>query len=150
MRTWNKNNLKDKVGKAVDAGKFQQKTAAIEKLVYGAALIFLNKDTSNLPGQSFVGLHRLPVNPVNKGRPDERVLRTIVFASLFRAWMLGKNSYPTINNKNYPPSQFVVFAEPILWGLGIGKTEDHLEEFRSVRKKVLEDGGFKVIRGKVY
>lgn len=150
MRTWNKKNLQAEVGKAVAAGKFQQKTAVIEKIVYGAGLVFLYKDSSNLPSKRFVGLPELPIKKFNKGRPDEVVLRSIVFSSLFRAWMLGKKSYPIINNKNYPPSPFVVFAEPILCGLGIGKAEDHLEEFRSVRKKMLENSGFKVIRGKVY
>lgn len=65
--------------------KISEKTAAIEKIVYGAALIFLNKDTSNRPSQSFIGLPELPINKLSKGRPDEAVLRSIVFSSLFRA-----------------------------------------------------------------
>ena len=42
-----------------------------------------------------------------------------------------------INNKGYPATKFVVFAEQIFALLGIGKIEDHLEEFQSFRAQSL-------------
>ena len=84
-----------------------------------------------------------------RGRQDEALLRAYVFAALFRVWMMGFNEYPKINNKRSAASPFVIFAETVLQRLGIGKIEDHLEEFRSYRRKVLIASGFRVVRGKV-
>ena len=84
-----------------------------------------------------------------RGRQDEALLRAYVFAALFRAWMIGFDEYPKINNKGSAASPFVIFAETVLQRLGIGKVEDHLEEFRSYRKKLFVASGFRVIRGKV-
>jgi hypothetical protein len=84
-----------------------------------------------------------------RGRRDDFLLRAYVFSTLFRAWMIGFNEYPKINNKGSSPTQFGIFADFVLHRLGIGKVEDHLEQFRSYRKKLLIESGFKVVRGKV-
>ena len=84
-----------------------------------------------------------------KGRPSEALVRDLLIAGLFRAWMVGFQEYPKINNKNYPLSPFVRFATAILTREGIGKIEDHLEEFRAYRKKCMTDSGFQVVRGAV-
>ncbi len=84
-----------------------------------------------------------------KGRPSEELPRTLLIAGLFRAWMEAFQEYPKINNKNYPLSPFVRFAMAILMREGIGKIEDHLEEFRAYRKKCMMDSGFAVVRGAV-
>ena len=84
-----------------------------------------------------------------RGRQDDFLLRAYVFSALFRAWMIGFNEYPKINNKGSSPTQFGIFADFVLHRLGIGKVEDHLEQFRSYRKKLLIESGFKVVRGKV-
>ncbi len=85
----------------------------------------------------------------SKGRPSEAMLRALLISGVFRAWMAAFGKYPTINNKNYPLSPFVRFATAILMREGIGKIEDHLEEFRAYRKKCMVDSGFKVVRGAV-
>lgn len=84
-----------------------------------------------------------------KGRPSEELPRALLIAGLFRAWMGAFHEYPKINNKNYPLSPFVRFATAILMREGIGKIEDHLEEFRAYRKKCMMDSGFSVVRGAV-
>ncbi len=71
-----------------------------------------------------------------KGRPSEAMLRALLISGVFRAWAAAFRKYPTINNKNYPLSAFVRFATAILMREGIGKIEDHLEEFRAYRKKM--------------
>ena len=91
----------------------------------------------------------LPTNSLLRGRQDDSLLRDYIFSALFRAWMIGMDQYPRINNKGYPATQFVIFSEYVLERLGIGKIEDHFEEFRSHRKKLMTDSGFKVVRGKV-
>ena len=65
------------------------------------------------------------------------MLRNLLIAELFRSWQLAFNQTPVINNKDYPATKFVVFAEQIFYLLGIGKIEDHLEEFQSFRAKSL-------------
>jgi hypothetical protein len=84
-----------------------------------------------------------------KGRPSEAMLRALLISGVFRAWAAAFRKYPTINNKNYPLSAFVRFATAILMREGIGKIEDHLEEFRAYRKKCMVDSGFQVVRGAV-
>ncbi len=84
-----------------------------------------------------------------KGRPSEALVRDLLIAGLFRAWMEAFQEYPKINNKNYPLSPFVRFAMAILMREGIGKIEDHLEEYRAYRKKCMIDSGFRVVRGLV-
>jgi len=72
-----------------------------------------------------------------KGQRDETMLRNLLISELFRSWQLTFNQTPVINNKGYPATKFVVFAEQIFALLGIGKIEDHLEEFQSFRAKSL-------------
>jgi len=72
-----------------------------------------------------------------KGQRDETMLRNLLISELFRSWQLAFNQTPVINNKVYPATKFVVFAEQIFALLGIGKIEDHLEEFQSFRAKSL-------------
>jgi len=72
-----------------------------------------------------------------KGQRDETMLRNLLIAELFRAWQLAFNQVPVINNKGYPATKFVIFAYQIFGLLGIGKIEDHLEEFQSFRAKSL-------------
>jgi len=91
----------------------------------------------------------LPTNSLLRGRQDDSLLRDYIFSALFRAWMIAMDQYPRINNKGYPATPFVIFSDYVLQRLGIGKIEDHLEEFRSRRKKLMTDSGFKVVREKV-
>ncbi len=88
-------------------------------------------------------------SPRGKGHPDEAMPRAILISGLFRAWMKAFQEYPKINNKNYPLSPFMRFAKKIMQREGVGKTENHLEEFRSYRKKLMIQSGFQVVRGKV-
>ena len=83
------------------------------------------------------------------GRPDETLMRHLLFAALFRAWMIERQAYPKINAKDYPSSAFMIFAEPILASLGIGKPVPNGEAFRSYRKSQFEGSGFTVVRGGV-
>ena len=122
---------------------------AVEKLLVRAVryvrVIRKSRKICHKPLQSQDSL----IKARKRGRQDEALLRADVFAALFRVWMMGFDEYPKINNKGYATTPFVIFAETVLQRLGIGKIEDHLEEFRSYRKKLFVDSGFRVIRGKV-
>ena len=72
-----------------------------------------------------------------KGQRNETMLRNLLISELFCSWQLAFNQTPVINNKDYPATKFVVFAEQVFYLLGIGKIEDHLEEFQSFRAKSL-------------
>lgn len=75
------------------------------------------------------------------GQRDETLLRHYLIASLFRIWVLEHGQVPTINNKGYPATPFVRFADQIFGLLNIGKVDDHLEEFQSYRKKQFKESG---------
>lgn len=74
-----------------------------------------------------------------KGQRDESTLRNYLIAELFRSWVLAHEEVPKINNKGYSATPFVIFAEQIFYLLGIGKIEDHLEEFQSFRSKSIKN-----------
>lgn len=84
-----------------------------------------------------------------RGPKDKKEIRMYLLSQIHYAWAVGFKAYPNINNKSYPDSPFVIFAESILLGEGVARIHTNLEEFRSYRKKQLEASGFKVVRGKV-
>ncbi len=73
------------------------------------------------------------------GQRDETMLRNYLIAELFRSWIWAHEEVPVINNKDYPATPFVIFAEQIFYILGIGKIEGHLEEFQSFRANSLKN-----------
>jgi hypothetical protein len=130
------------------------KRRQVEEILVRAARYYrvIRNHRKKRPSQSRKSKMRqglLVIQAKPQGRQDESLLRAYLFSALFRAWMIGFNEYPKINNKGYSATAFVTFADFVLQRLSIGKAEDHLEEFRSYRKKVLVASGFKVVRGKV-
>jgi hypothetical protein len=83
------------------------------------------------------------------GPKDKKEVRMYLLSQIHYAWVLGFEVYPKINNKDYPDSPFVIFAESILLSEGVARIHTNLEEFRSYRKKQLEASGFKVVRSQV-
>lgn len=59
------------------------------------------------------------VKALARVRQDEALLRAYVFSALFRAWMIGVNEYPKVNNKGCAATPFVIFAEYVLQRLAI-------------------------------
>jgi hypothetical protein len=76
--------------------------------------------------------------PKGRGRADQRLKRTHLFATLFRVWVIAFGEVPTINNKGFARTPFVQFAHLILRHEGIGKLETHLESYQSDRKRALQ------------
>jgi hypothetical protein len=126
------------LGKVVAGARFPQHTAKIQANL-GAAF---KQIEDNLKHPYFLHKGSRPTRDrfctdLPKGQRDETMLRNLLIAELFRSWQLAFNQTPVINNKGYPATKFVVFAEQILALLGIGKIEDHLEEFQSFRAQSL-------------
>jgi hypothetical protein len=123
---------------AVAGARFPKNTAKIQALVKAA----FQQIAHNLQNPYFMHHGTRPTRAgfgtdLPKGQRDETMLRNLLIAELFRAWQLAFGQAPVINNKGYPATKFVVFAEEIFSLLGIGKIEDHLEEFQSFRAKSL-------------
>lgn len=91
----------------------------------------------------------LRVQPKRRGPKDKKEMRMYLLSQLHYAWVVGFQEYPNINNKNYPSTPFVAFAESVLLFEGIFRIAGNLEEFRAYRKKTLIASGFRLIRGKV-
>jgi len=62
----------------------------------------------------------------------------MLISALFRAWMVGFDKMPTLNNKSHYDSDFFKFAQNIIALEGIGNIHTHLEEYWSIRKKLRE------------
>ena len=75
-----------------------------------------------------------PTHSVPTGRPDQKQIRTILISAICRAWMVGVEHEPTLNNKKEYDSAFMTFALHILALEGIGHIHKHLEEYWSIRK----------------
>ena len=126
------------LSRSVAGARFPQNTAKIEAILSAA----FNQIEENLQHPYFLHKGSRPTRDgfgtdLPKGQRDETMLRNFLIAELFRTWQLAFNEVPAINNKDYPATKFVVFAEQIFYLLGIGKIEDHLEEFQSFRAKSL-------------
>ncbi|MBT8631924.1 hypothetical protein AOC23_07565 [Polynucleobacter paneuropaeus] len=126
------------LSKAVAGARFPQNTAKIETILSAA----FQQIEENLKRPYFLHKGSRPTRDgfgidLPKGQRDETMLRNLLIAELFRSWHLAFEEVPAINNKDYPATKFVAFAEQIFYLLGIGKIEDHLEEFQSFRTKSL-------------
>ena len=81
-----------------------------------------------------------PSHTTKIGRYDQKGARTILISALRRAWMVGFDEAPTLNNKKNYDSDFFKFAQNIMALEGIGDIHAHLEEYWSIRKKTAENG----------
>lgn len=84
-----------------------------------------------------------------RGPKDKKAVRMYLLSQIHYAWVLGFKAYPRMNNKDYPDSPFLIFAQSILLSEGVARIHTNLEEFRAYRKKQMQASGFKVVRGKV-
>ena len=126
------------LSKVVAGARFPQNTAKIQSIL----LAVFEQIEDNLKKPYYLHQGSRPTRngfgtDLPKGQCDETMLRNLLIAELFRSWQLAFNQTPVINNKGYPATKFVVFAEQIFGLLDIGKIEDHLEEFQSFRAKSL-------------
>ena len=126
------------LSKVVTDARFPQNTAKIQSILSAA----FEQIEDNLKKPYYLHQGSRPTRngfgtDLPKGQRDETMLRNLLIAELFRSWQMAFNETPVINNKGYPATKFVVFAEQIFGLLGIGKIEDHLEEFQSFRAKSL-------------
>ena len=126
------------LGKVVAGARFPQHTAKIQTNLEAV----FRQIENNLKRPYFLHKGSRPTRDgfgtdLPKGQRDETMLRNLLISELFRSWQYAFNETPVINNKGYPATKFVVFAEQIFALLGIGKIEDHLEEFQSFRVKSL-------------
>jgi hypothetical protein len=126
------------LSKVVAGARFPQNTAKIQSILSAA----FEQIEDNLKKPYYLHQGSRPTRDgfgtdLPKGQRDETMLRNLLIAELFRSWQLALNQVPEINNKGYPATKFVVFAEQIFYLLGIGKIEDHLEDFQSFRAKSL-------------
>ena len=126
------------LSKVVAGARFPQNTTKIEAIL-SAAFRQIEENLNN-PYVLHKGSRPTRNNfgtDLPKGQRDETMLRNLLIAELFRSWQLAFDQEPDINNKGYPATKFVVFAEEVFYLLGIGKIIDHLEEFQSFRAKSL-------------
>ena len=126
------------LSKVVAGARFPQNTAKIQSILSAA----FQQIEDNLKNPYHLHKGSRPTRDgfgtdLPKGQRDETMLRNLLIAELFRSWYLAFDEVPAINNKGYPATKFVVFVEQIFYLLGIGKIEDHLEEFQSFRAKGL-------------
>jgi len=108
--------------------------------------LFLKRTKNNtapLPGRM-----RLNNPPKTRGPKNKKMPRLYLQSQIHYAWIVGKKSYPSINNVDYPTSPFIAFAEDVMVGEGIFRATKNWEEFRSFRKKALQQSGIKLVRGK--
>ena len=80
-------------------------------------------------------------NPQHKariGRPDQKAVRTILISALCRAWLEAFGKRARLNKKSDPMTAFHHFAQDVMAREGVGKIQEHLEEFWSTRVKEWE------------
>jgi len=76
----------------------------------------------------------LPSHQTSMGRYDQEPARVILISAICRAWIVGVDHEPTLNNKKEYDSAFMTFGLHILALEGIGHIHQHLEKYWSIRK----------------
>ena len=126
---------------AIKSARFPQNSINAEDILVNA--IELVRKYRNNPSASYTKARKVTAKNHGTsrklGRKSEQELRFFLFSALFRAWYLGFEVKPRINNRYGKTTPFVGFADPILMREGIGKTISHLEEYQSYRKKIISD-----------
>lgn len=93
------------------------------------------------PHHSYHGV-KVTRNSFGTARPNNRSqesLRMYLLAALWRAWMLGTNSKPKVNNRDYPDTRFVKFVTDVAVSLGMGNVIKNLERFQSYRSATFRE-----------
>lgn len=70
------------------------------------------------------------VRPNNR---NQEGIRMYLLAALWRAWMLGTNTKPTVNNRDYADTRFVKFVTDVAASMGMGNVIKNLERYQSYR-----------------
>ncbi len=145
--THSRRRLRAKIAKA--KFPFGQKERVEEILVQAACHFRIHRNRQQKNLAPIYGRFQFRKQVQKRGPKDKKEIRMYLLSQIHYAWVVGFKTYPNINNKSYPDSPFVIFAESILLSEGVSRIHTNLEEFRSYRKKQLEASGFKVVRGKV-
>ena len=90
-----------------------------------------------------------PSHTTSLGRYDQKQARFVLIAGLYRAWLHGFGTAPTLNNKSDRDSAFATFAMGVLAQEGIGRTFKHLEEYWSYASKVVKENEFHIEKWRV-
>ena len=125
-------NTRLEIRAAIQRGGFPKHTKKIENILVRAiriARLYRKKPPKWDRGSEL--LHPVPFHPQFKLRPHKSKHRDLVINALFRAWQLGFDEEPVINNREYKSTPFVKFAEDILLGEEIYNTIDNLDQYRS-------------------
>ncbi len=87
-----------------------------------------------------------PSHTTSRGRYDQKQARFILIAGLYRAWLHGFGTSPTLNNKSDRDSAFATFAMNVLAQEEIGRTFKHLEAYWSYASKVMKENEFHIAK----
>lgn len=110
------------------------RTKALEIIWNGIQLFRENKIRRYRSHKDKLIKKPLPSHQTSIGRYDQEPARVILISAICRAWMVGVDHEPTLNNKKEYDSAFMTFALHILALEGIGHIHKHLEEYWSIRK----------------
>lgn len=111
------------------------RTQALEIIWNGIQLFRENKIRRYRSHKDKLIKKPLPSHQTSMGRYNQEPARVILISAICRAWMVGVDHQPTLNNKKEYDSAFMTFALHILALEGIGHIHKHLEEYWSIRKQ---------------
>jgi hypothetical protein len=127
--------LKEKIRKIIFACKFQHHALDVELRIAEAVTNckeYRDKPYSSYKGKKVTRQSFGTSRP--EGRKDQELIRFHLISVLWASWLQGMQEDPVVNNKGNPRTPFVNFVDQVFQLIGIGKVEDHLEDYESYRQ----------------
>ena len=126
--------LKQHIHQSAFSADERLRTQALEIVWNGIQLFRENKVRRYRSHKDKLIKNPLPSHQTLMGRYDQESARVILISAICRAWIIGVDREPTLNNKKEYDSAFMTFALHILASEGIGHIHKHLEKYWSIRK----------------
>jgi hypothetical protein len=127
--------LKEKIRRIISFYKFKHHALDAELRI--AEAVTNCKEYRNNPYHSYHGkkVTRQSFGTSRpEGRKDQELIRFHLISVLWASWLEGMQEDPVVNNKDDHRTPFVNFVERVFQLMGMGKVEDHLEEYQSYRQ----------------
>lgn len=137
----NKPTHEQRIRSAIDqvmrTAKFKKHCQFCENIIYEAIENAI--DYQKNPHFSYAGkkITRQTFGTTRPNNRDQEQIRMYLLAAFWRAWQIGKDEKPKVNNRKDTDTNFVHFVRQLAVHFGLGNIIKNLECFESYRKQCL-------------
>lgn len=129
--------IRSAIDQAMRIAKFKKQCLLCENIIYEA--IENAVDYRKNPHFSYAGkkVSRQTFGTTRPNSRNQEQIRMYLLAVFWRAWQIGKDEKPKVNNRKDADTDFVCFVKQLAVHFGLGNAIKNLEGFQSYRKRCL-------------